>query len=196
MAPKKERDEAIAAFTSRVLTSMLEETLMDVVLQSHQEIARARAVCGVCHTRCGSVHVPGPSSSGGASTRPSPPDGTKSHEGGTAPGTGANTPTNGNIASNRFAPHLSGCMGLGGSRRGAGRSTKNHARLPSDAGRANSPYLENGHLSDDSRTPTKNKGKSKANREDDAEFSVNRKRTGSPSISPLKKNKKQKTGKR
>ena len=31
---------------------MLEEILMDVVQQSHKEIARARAVCDVCHTRC------------------------------------------------------------------------------------------------------------------------------------------------
>ena len=30
---------------------MLEEALLDVVLQSHQELARSKAVCTVCHTR-------------------------------------------------------------------------------------------------------------------------------------------------
>ena len=31
---------------------MVEEILMDVVQQSHKEIARTRTVCDVCHTRC------------------------------------------------------------------------------------------------------------------------------------------------
>lgn len=77
LMPKRERDEAVAelvsvapswssrgrsahlVLTSRVcmqsstvFATMLEEILMDVVQQSHQEIARARAVCDVCHTRC------------------------------------------------------------------------------------------------------------------------------------------------
>ena len=32
---------------------------MDVVLQSHQEVARFNAVCDICHTRCDrSSHFP------------------------------------------------------------------------------------------------------------------------------------------
>lgn len=33
---------------------MLEGIVMDVVLQSHQEIARSRTICPRCHTRYGS----------------------------------------------------------------------------------------------------------------------------------------------
>lgn len=68
MAPKKERDEALNEFVSaptglplagplmaiqsnRIFSSMVEELLMDVVLQSHQEIARSKSVCEICHTR-------------------------------------------------------------------------------------------------------------------------------------------------
>ena len=152
-----------------------------------------------------------------SSTRPSPPDGAKAIDSGAATGTGTNTPTNGNVyfdcpncsrsvrtsrlyflcrstphgqgqvASNRFAPHVSGCLKLGGSRRGAARnSNKNRcvhsdafnasrsfvadstsSRLPSEAGRSDSPYLvsENGHISDDGKSPSKNKSKSKAKRD-------------------------------
>ena len=38
--------------SSAFMMDMLEEILMDVVQQSHKEIARARAICDVCHTRC------------------------------------------------------------------------------------------------------------------------------------------------
>ena len=37
--------------SSIFLSEMLEEILMDVVQQSHKEIARARTVCDICHTR-------------------------------------------------------------------------------------------------------------------------------------------------
>ena len=37
--------------SSTIFAAMLEEILMDVVQESHQEIARSRAVCDVCHTR-------------------------------------------------------------------------------------------------------------------------------------------------
>lgn len=74
--PKRERDEAVAELvsapprsqgpclsvghiltvsfgtqSSTIFAAMLEEILMDVVQESHQEIARSRAVCDVCHTR-------------------------------------------------------------------------------------------------------------------------------------------------
>lgn len=31
---------------------MLDDLILDAALQSHQEVARNRAVCDVCHTRC------------------------------------------------------------------------------------------------------------------------------------------------
>lgn len=37
--------------TARVFSAMLDELIMDATLQSHHEVARGRAVCGVCHTR-------------------------------------------------------------------------------------------------------------------------------------------------
>ncbi|EKM48641.1 uncharacterized protein PHACADRAFT_266236 [Phanerochaete carnosa HHB-10118-sp] len=97
------------------------------------------------------------------------------------------------IASNRYAPHLSGCMGLGNSRRGAARNASSKARS-SDAG---SPYVnsEAGYVSDESKSPSKSKSRSKAKQADEAEFSLNnnKKRNGSPSVSPTKKAKKPKT---
>ena len=92
---------------------------------------------------------------------------------------------NAQMASNRFAPHVSSCMKFGGSRRGTARnSNKNrcvlcrrrvlgawlrvaNSRLPSEAGRSDSPYLasENGHVSDEGKSPSKSKAKSKAKRD-------------------------------
>ena len=42
---------SFATQSSTIFAAMLEEILMDVVQQSHKEIARTRAVCDVCHTR-------------------------------------------------------------------------------------------------------------------------------------------------
>ncbi|GBE78127.1 hypothetical protein SCP_0110100 [Sparassis crispa] len=194
---------------------MLEDILMDVVLESHQQIARSRAICDICHTRCNAVHVPGPSNpslqAGASSSRVASPAGEgKSADANGSAGTGTSTPLNGNgkdgtvyleclnckrqIASTRYATHLSSCLGLANSRRGAARNATTKAKLASDAGRSASPYLESevGNISDDGKTTTKGKGKSKAKRTDEAEFSLNRKRPGSPSVSPSKKQKKAK----
>lgn len=179
---------------------------MDVVLQSHKEDARFKAVCDICHTRCNSVHVPEPSTSsaGAPGSQATLADSQTTVDPAALSGNGSTVNGNGNvylectncgrqIASNRFAPHLSGCMGLGNSRRGAVRNSTSKARL--EAGRSASPYMssELGNLSDDGKLSTKPKGKSKAKQADDAEFSLHRKRNGSPSISPNKKAKKQKT---
>ncbi|THH02505.1 hypothetical protein EW026_g387 [Hermanssonia centrifuga] len=85
-------------------------------------------------------------------------------------------------------------MGLGNSRRGAVRNATSKARLSADMGRLPSPYpgSENGNISDDSKSTSKSKGKSRFKHTDEADFSLNRKRTGSPSVSPTKKSKKQK----
>ncbi|KAI0824113.1 hypothetical protein BC628DRAFT_1379858 [Trametes gibbosa] len=210
--PKRDRDEAVAELSSTIFSAMLEEILMDAVQQSHREIARARAVCDVCHTRCNAVHVPGPSNAG-TSRIPTPNGG----ETNSPSATGANTPVNGasnngtvylacleckrEIASNRYATHLSGCMGIG-NRRGAARSAtaKSKAGAASELGKSASPRLasEAAHLSDDGGAvkppPAKGKAKGKAKKTDDSALNGNGKRTGSPSISPVKKSKKQKTG--
>ncbi|OJT15997.1 hypothetical protein TRAPUB_11722 [Trametes pubescens] len=188
---------------------MLEEILMNVVQQSHKEVARARAVCDVCHTRCNSVHVPGPSNAGN-SRIPTPNGETNSPA-----GTGANTPVNGTskdgnvylacleckreISSNRYATHLSSCMGIG-NRRAAPRGANAKSKMGGEMGKSASPRLasEAAHLSDDGGggrpTPAKGKGKGKAKKTDDGALNSNGKRNGSPSISPAKKSKKQKTG--
>ncbi|THH26653.1 hypothetical protein EUX98_g7532 [Antrodiella citrinella] len=179
---KKERDEAISTLASRIYNKMLDDIMMDVVLKAHQEVARSRTICTICHTRCGQVSLEAD--------------------------TGTNTPVNGKsegtayfecenckrqIASNRYAPHLSSCLGLGNSRRGAIRNANTKTKLTSEAGRSASPYMgsDHGNVSDDGKG-SKSKSKSRAKRQDEAEFSLNRKRTGSPSLSPAKKPKKAK----
>ncbi|TCD70064.1 hypothetical protein EIP91_005045 [Steccherinum ochraceum] len=211
---KKERDEAITTLANRIYANMVDEIVMDVVLRAHREIARSRAVCSVCHTRCGEIHVPGSSGQtqpvASSSSQRSPHDlaGALEAESGTA------TPVNGKsegtvyfecenckrqIASNRYAPHLSSCLGLGNSRRSAVRNATSKTKLASEAGRSASPYVgsDAGNVSDDGKPGSKFKTKSsKAKRQDEAEFSLkdmSRKRNGSPSLSPAKKSKKSKT---
>lgn len=88
------------------------------------------------------------------------------------------------IASNRYAPHLSSCLGLGNSRRGAVRNATSktkcvyrhsrrnalliRSRLASEAGRSTSPYVgsDAGNVSDDGKPGLKTKTKlSKAKRQ-------------------------------
>ncbi|EMD41722.1 hypothetical protein CERSUDRAFT_110296 [Gelatoporia subvermispora B] len=213
--PKKERDEALSELTARIFSEMVENALMDEVLAAHQEIARARTICDVCHTRCTEAHVPGPSNSesraAGPSSRAVSPSAIEGIANNKSPaGTGSPVPgqdgnyylacsvCNRQVASNRYAQHLSGCMNLNNTRRGAARSATAKSKLASEAGRSASPYVtpENGHMSDDHKTTgnaTKSKGKSKAKRADGAE-AANRKRPASPSVSPAKKVKKAKVG--
>jgi len=178
---------------------------MDSVLSSHREVARNRAVCRVCHTRCGMDHSSGCSNLtvppvASSSRHPTPSAEGKALNG--SSGTGTSTPTSiktdgvvyfecleckRQIASNRYAPHLSSCMGIGtGTRRAANRSNAK-TKVSSDAGRSESPYVgsENGAASDDaSPIPAKGKGKSKTKRTDEVDSSLKRKRPGSPQISP------------
>ena len=37
---------------SRLFAAMLDDIVVDVALQSHQEVARNRRKCDVCHTQC------------------------------------------------------------------------------------------------------------------------------------------------
>jgi len=188
---------------------MLDELVMDAALQGHHEIARGRAPCQICRTRRCTVH--GSSGSALPQVQDAGDIEASSLAGKTLPNIGTSTPTtvkDGNIlfectvckrqiASNRYAPHLSSCMGIGtGVRRGAARATNLKAKIPIDHGRSASPYLgsENGNISDDnSNSNEKAKAKSKGKLADEADFNLKRKRPSSPQTSPAKKPKKQKT---
>ncbi|KAG0702705.1 hypothetical protein DFH29DRAFT_486837 [Suillus ampliporus] len=196
---KAEREDAISAITSKIFSVMLDDLAMDAALQAHHQLLRSKAVCRICHTRCGMVHP------NGQTFIPQGQSLVRSDVGGkTASSTGTNTPngskSDGNIlfectvckrqvASNRFAPHLSTCMGIGtGSRRAAPRGTNLKAKIPIEPGRSASPYpgSENGNASDDNSNG-KGKAKGKGKRADDADFNLKRKRPISPQTSPTKK---------
>ncbi|KAG1784260.1 hypothetical protein EV702DRAFT_43772 [Suillus placidus] len=197
---KTEREDAISAITSKIFSAMLDDLAMDAALQAHHQLLRSRAVCRICHTRCGLVHP-----NEAQTITPQSQSILHGDVGGkTASSTGTNTPngskSDGNIffecmvckrqvASNRFAPHLSVCMGTGtGSRRAAPRGTNLKAKIPIEPGRSASPYpgSENGNVSDDNSNG-KGKVKGKGKRADDADFNLKRKRPISPQISPTKK---------
>ncbi|KAJ7783549.1 hypothetical protein DFH07DRAFT_190801 [Mycena maculata] len=199
--PKSQKDETLSALATRIFSVMLEDIVMDVTLQSHHETARSRSICPVCKTRCSSVHTPSHTQIVAQSTLPSRPS-TPAANG--SAGTGTSTPTSikadGNlylecvqcsrqIASNRYAPHLSSCMGLSTTRRGSARGNATAKSKPSSeaGGRSTSPE---GGLSDDGGN-SKGKGKSKAKRTDEADFNLKRKRPESPQLTPNKKQKKQ-----
>ncbi|KAG1749719.1 uncharacterized protein EDB91DRAFT_761172 [Suillus paluster] len=194
---KAEREDAISAITSKIFSAMLDDLAMDAALQSHHQLLRSRAVCRICHTRCGMVHPNGAQAIISQSQSLVHGD----VGGKTASSTGTNTPkSDGNIlfectvckrqmASNRFAPHLSACMGIGtGSRRAAPRGTNLKTKIPIEPGRSASPYpgSENGNASDDNSNG-KGKAKGKGKRADDADFNLKRKRPISPQTSPTKK---------
>ncbi|KAF9056618.1 hypothetical protein BJ165DRAFT_1434929 [Panaeolus papilionaceus] len=196
--PKSEKDETLQSLSNKIFAAMLDELVLDAALQAHHEVARARAMCSVCGTRCGTVHVPksaaeaASSASGAGGSRADTPSSAVSNDAGTS--TPVNTKGDGNlilecvscsrqIASNRYAPHLASCMGLGTARRNAARAGSK-AKVHSDAGRSDSPGSEGGNASDEKANSSKGKFKSK---ELD---SLKRKRAGSPQISPNKKTKK------
>ncbi|KAF9073866.1 hypothetical protein BDP27DRAFT_1318291 [Rhodocollybia butyracea] len=197
-AEKAEKEQVLQALSTKLFCDLLDDFVMDITFDVHSEVSRSRATCKTCGTRCNAAHVPKLSSQP-LTTVPSP----SSSETPLASEGGTNTP-NGvkgdgtmplvcvncqrTVASNRYAPHLSNCMGLNTSRRGAMRGgTK--SKQPSDAGRSNSPASDAGYPSDEDKSPQKNKGKSKTKRADEAEFNLKRKRPISPQVSPTKKQK-------
>ncbi|KAI6136900.1 hypothetical protein F5141DRAFT_1077382 [Pisolithus sp. B1] len=201
---KSEREDVISLLADRIFSAMLDELTMDAALRGHREIARNRSVCRGCHTHCGMAHA----RSGHQQPQRASNDDPPLLDGKTVSSTGTSTPTGskeGNVlfecpvckrqvASNRYAPHLSGCMGIGtGSRRGAARGTLK-TKLPIETIRSDSPLQgsENGNFSDDN-SGGKVKGKSKGKNTDDDEFNLKRKQPVSPQTSPAKKLKKQKT---
>jgi len=149
---------------------------------------------------CSSVHAPANPPVASQPSQPPPPSRPSTPAANGSGGTGTSTPTSakdGNlyleclncsrqIASNRYEPHLSSCMGLATTRRGAARGTATavKSKQPSEAeGRSTSPEAD---FSDDG----KGKAKSKSKRPDAAEFSLKRKRPDSPQLTPSKKQKK------
>ncbi|KAJ7102146.1 hypothetical protein B0H15DRAFT_813376 [Mycena belliarum] len=198
---KSQKEETLSALATRIFSAMLEDIVMDITLQSHHETARSRSICAVCKTRCSSVHTP--SNSQGGSQQPLPSRPSTPAASGSA-GTGTSTPTSakadGNlylecvncsrqVASSRYAPHLSSCMGLATTRRGAARgNTVKTSKPPSEAGgRSTSPEAV---LTDDGSN-LKGKSKSKTKLTDEAEFNLKRKRPESPQLTSNKKQKKQ-----
>ncbi|KAF9785968.1 hypothetical protein BJ322DRAFT_756492 [Thelephora terrestris] len=208
--PRSERDEVISKLTTMMFSAMISDLVMDATLQAHYEVQKLSVLCDVCHTRCGTAHATGSNESANptASRPPSPSiEGKQSTPTGSV--SGASTgPTNGKsdsvvyfeclgckrqIASNRYAPHLSSCVGMGiGNRRGGSRNPITKSKSGGDQGRSESPYLGS-EGSDDSKPSTKSKGKGKAAKKDDGDYSSHRKRAGSPQATP-KKTKKAKTG--
>ncbi|KAK7463841.1 hypothetical protein VKT23_005776 [Stygiomarasmius scandens] len=191
-----EKEEVLSALTMKLFCAMLDDFAMDIALKAHKEVLKSRAVCDVCQTRCNGVHVPGSSNARvSTSSRAPTPSLTE-----TKPGTGASTPSGSStpyldcvncsrqIASNRYAPHLSSCMGLSTTRRAAvpPRNVKNKQTLEN---RSRSPASDAGTLSDDKSPGPAGKSKSKSKRADEAEFNLKRKRPISPQVSPVKKQK-------
>ncbi|KAF8168313.1 hypothetical protein B0H34DRAFT_855071 [Crassisporium funariophilum] len=215
--PKSEREETLAALTALIFSAMLDELVMDATLQSHHEVARGNALCKVCNTRCGSIHTPGAtdsqsSASGLAATSSAdtPSSASSTDPAKTLPngsfGTGTSTPTtsgkadgnlflecvscNRQIASNRYALHLSSCMGLSTARRGAVRGGAK-SKQASDAGRSASPASEAENGSDEKVNGNgKGKAKGKGKKAEESDFTNKRKRPGSPQVTPNKKSKK------
>ncbi|PPQ97171.1 hypothetical protein CVT26_000434 [Gymnopilus dilepis] len=228
--PKSEREETLAALTARIFSSMLDELIMDATLQSHQEVLRAKSVCPVCNTRCGSIHnTPVTNGSDGVAIgqRSDTPFSAGSNEANKVQMNGSNgtsTPTNlkGDpgpllecvvcsrpMAANRYAPHLSSCMGFNNTRRVAARGNAKPSKPPSEEDQS-PPPSDDGELSDDKAYINgKAKGKAKGKKTgDEADFSLKRKRVtaihrialqsclltgvqpGSPQGSPNKKAKK------
>ncbi|KAI0005465.1 hypothetical protein BJV74DRAFT_804578 [Russula compacta] len=195
---KADRDDSLDTLASRLFAAMLDDIAVDVALQSHQEVARSRRKCDVCHTHRAATTS--------QSTLPSSRPGTPPRDAGTpATGTpnGSSVNKDGTVlldcvgcgramASNRYASHLSGCIGIGtGTRRAAARNATSKSKL------------ENGNASDNAPPPPgpKKKGRPPKNKpkvpvqvasNDDGEALSNRKRHGSPLSSPTKNAKKQK----
>ncbi|KAI9445459.1 hypothetical protein H4582DRAFT_924089 [Lactarius indigo] len=166
---KAERDDALNTLASRLFAAMLDDIMVDVAMQSHQEVGRSRRKCDVCYTHCRQVHPPVPvnAAAAGASqstlpgSRPStPPRDAETPAATGTPNSGVNK--NGTVVldcvgcgrptpSNRYAIHLSSCISDGvGTRRAAVRNATSKSKIGSDAGRSASPYpgSENGNVSD------------------------------------------------
>ncbi|KAH9005986.1 hypothetical protein EDB86DRAFT_2877482 [Lactarius hatsudake] len=145
---KAERDDALNTLASRLFAAMLDDIVVDVAMQSHQEVGRSRRKCDVLHPPVlANAAVAGASQSTLPGSRPStPPRDAETPAATGTPNSGVNK--NGTVVldcvgcgrptpSNRYAIHLSSCISDG-------------VGIGSDAGRSASPYpgSENGNVSD------------------------------------------------
>ncbi|KAL1728916.1 hypothetical protein EV714DRAFT_237794 [Schizophyllum commune] len=181
---KSENDELLNSLSSRIFSLLVDDLVMDAALQAHRDAAKSRAVCANCGTCCsaGELHLlPCTIMPPLTMTFPHP-----CHRGGNG------TPgkegvlylecvnCQRQIASSRYAPHLSSCMGLSSSRRAAVRGSAK-AKQSAERERSLSPGSDAAALSEDSQS-LKNKAKSKSKKKGN----LKRKRPTSPQPSPKK----------
>ncbi|KIJ45732.1 hypothetical protein M422DRAFT_778912 [Sphaerobolus stellatus SS14] len=189
----KSRDEIISSISSSLFSAMLHEVLMEAVLQSHKDAMRAKTVCSVCGLHCGTTHKPTGITNGTGSSSGTPAPKDKSD---------ANiyfdcSNCQKKISSNRYAPHLSGCLGLGtGSRRGAIRNASAKNRLGADTADRASPFNGSDYGSPslqetpNGKSKAKSKNTKKANGKAALDLNGSQKRPGAViEVSPSKKKK-------
>lgn len=143
MSPN-DNDVIIKQLSHSIFDKLLDDVLMDIGEKAHKEVARSRAVCNICHTKCRSIHIPGPSNGtrapsnngnlnvpgsdqSGEPSRPGTPLAAAAN--GKSSASGTSTPNSKDkssnvyfdclkcktpVASNRYAPHLERCMGING----------------------------------------------------------------------------------
>ncbi|RXK36069.1 hypothetical protein M231_06663 [Tremella mesenterica] len=144
-------DEELKVMANSIFDEMLDNVLLTTTISAHREIVRGRLPCNICHTHCRG-HQPlvqeTPSQAGGYLVGPE-----KGTGGATGIGSGSGKMDNsGNvffeclvcrrlITSNRYAPHLSSCLGLKGSTRRGARAAANKIRLGTTE-RSSSPYYQ------------------------------------------------------
>ncbi|KAF9520636.1 hypothetical protein BS47DRAFT_648674 [Hydnum rufescens UP504] len=146
------RSDVISALTKIIFDAMVDEGVSEIIFEAHKSIARARQPCSICHAHCQSAHV----STSLITTAPKAPEPLQLPRPDTpligqqkSPAANAASAKSDVLltclncsrpmASSRYAQHLSSCMGLGNSRRGAIRNTASKLTLESEIG---SPYLE------------------------------------------------------
>ncbi|KAJ3568976.1 hypothetical protein NP233_g5357 [Leucocoprinus birnbaumii] len=49
-----EKEEMLNALSKRIFSAMLDELIFDVAIEAHHEVMKGKALCSICHTRCGS----------------------------------------------------------------------------------------------------------------------------------------------
>ncbi|KAH8077946.1 hypothetical protein HD553DRAFT_346326 [Filobasidium floriforme] len=154
-----EQERQIAELSESLLEAMVADLATSIAIAGHREVKLCRTPCHRCGTHCrGKAQLPPPSA-----TTLAPPthhsNGNKSRSstpqfGGDGSGSGGQV-KNGvvllpclycgrQIASNRYAPHLAGCLGLaGGSRRTARATATGNGKSRMGSERSASLYLDN-----------------------------------------------------
>ncbi|EJD04322.1 uncharacterized protein FOMMEDRAFT_19579 [Fomitiporia mediterranea MF3/22] len=192
---KADKEAVLSDLTSRIFASMMGEIAMDVAIQAQKEERNSLSVCKICGMRCNQVHaLPEAAPAAGSSRAGSPTiDGLPPPDSGT-PGSSGKSDGNINLscvncqrlfASNRYAQHLTTCLGVGtGVRRTAQRNAVTKTKTNANT-RSGSPYVD--EVEDAKPIKGKGKAKGRAAAEDDV---VGALKSGLPQPSPTKKQKK------